>query len=70
MIEKMIFMKRIFLTLIFMMGLAMCWGQETVSDSTSKKKDEHSLNIYLEVRGSGWALWQAHRCGHHVSTWI
>ena len=43
-------MKRIFLTLIFMMGLAMCWGQETVSDSTSKKKDEPSLNIYLEVR--------------------
>ena len=43
-------MKRIILTLIFMMGLTMCWGQETVSDSTSKKKDEHSLSIYFEVK--------------------
>ena len=43
-------MKQIILTLIFMMGLTMCWGQETVSDSTSKKKDEHSLSIYFEVK--------------------
>lgn len=43
-------MKQIILTLIFMMGLTMCWGQETVSDSTSRKKDEPSLNIIFEVR--------------------